>query len=80
MNQNQFEALIFIRSNYWYQIFTLGNAMAFAGLPNAKDRGDLIAYIKEASKWVMIEWLIASTPSWFHFVCLIYLAFYALPW
>ena len=28
----------------------LGNAMAFAGIPNAKDRGDLIAYIKEASK------------------------------
>ena len=27
-----------------------GNAMAFAGLPAAKDRADLIAYIKEASK------------------------------
>jgi len=24
--------------------------MAFAGVPNAKDRGDLIAYLKEA-KW-----------------------------
>lgn len=30
-------------------IFT-GNAMAFAGVPNAKDRGDLVAYLKEA-KW-----------------------------
>jgi cytochrome c2 len=28
----------------------IGNAMAFAGMPNAKDRGDLIAYIKEVSK------------------------------
>ena len=25
----------------------VGNAMAFAGIPNAKDRGDVIAYIKE---------------------------------
>ena len=25
-----------------------GNAMAFAGVPNAKDRGDLVAYLKEA--------------------------------
>lgn len=24
-----------------------GNAMAFAGIPNAKDRGDVIAYLKE---------------------------------
>ena len=28
----------------------IGNAMAFAGVPNAKDRGDLVAYLKE-SKW-----------------------------
>ena len=28
----------------------LGNAMAFAGVPNAKDRGDLIAFLKE-QKW-----------------------------
>ena len=27
--------------------------MAFAGLPNAKDRADIIAYIKEASKWAL---------------------------
>lgn len=26
----------------------IGNSMAFAGVPNAKDRGDLIAYLKEA--------------------------------
>ena len=25
----------------------VGNAMAFAGLPNAKDRADLIAYLKK---------------------------------
>ena len=25
-----------------------GNAMAYAGLPNAKDRGDLVAYLKAA--------------------------------
>ena len=31
-------------------IFIIGNAMAFAGVPNAKDRGDLVAYLKE-SKW-----------------------------
>ena len=24
-----------------------GNAMAFAGVPNAKDRADIIAYLKE---------------------------------
>lgn len=28
--------------------------MAFAGVPNAKDRGDLIAYLKEA-KWAPYE-------------------------
>ena len=26
-----------------------GNAMAFAGIPNAKDRGDVIAYLKKNS-------------------------------
>lgn len=26
-----------------------GNAMAFAGIPNAKDRGDVIAYLKAQS-------------------------------
>jgi len=29
----------------------IGNAMAFAGLANAKDRGDIIAYLKSQS-WV----------------------------
>ena len=28
---------------------SLGNAMAFAGIPNAKDRGDVIAYLKANS-------------------------------
>ena len=27
-----------------------GNSMAFAGVPNAKDRADLIAYLKENAK------------------------------
>ena len=27
----------------------IGNAMAFAGLANAKDRGDIIAYLKSQS-------------------------------
>ena len=31
-----------------------GNAMAFAGIPSAKDRGDVIAYLKSQS-W---------TPCW----------------
>ena len=34
--------------------------MAFAGVPNAKDRGDLVAYLKEA-KWGLTE----VTPNWF---------------
>jgi cytochrome c2 len=28
-------------------LILLGNAMAFAGIPNAKDRADLISYLKE---------------------------------
>ena len=34
--------------------YILGNAMAYAGLPNAKDRGDLIAYLK-AAKWEIFK-------------------------
>lgn len=35
--------------NLFLTLYSLiGNAMAFAGVPNAKDRGDLIAYLKEA--------------------------------
>ena len=30
-------------------IFFIGNAMAFAGIANAKDRADLIAYLKSKS-------------------------------
>lgn len=55
-----YEALNFDTNNQ----FSIGNAMAFAGLPNAKDRGDLIAYIKEASKWVMNEWFISLTNDY----------------
>lgn len=29
-----------------YSLLNIGNSMAFAGVPNAKDRGDLIAYLK----------------------------------
>ena len=34
-----------------------GNAMAFAGVPNAKDRADIIAYLKE-QKWETELWRI----------------------
>jgi cytochrome c2 len=27
-------------------LFNIGNAMAFAGIPNGKDRGDVVAYLK----------------------------------
>jgi len=38
----------------WTNFKIIGNAMAFAGLPNAKDRGDVIAYLK-ASKWAVFK-------------------------
>ena len=31
---------------------SLGNAMAFAGIPNAKDRADLVSYLKtKVAEW-----------------------------
>ena len=41
-------------------LFNIGNAMAFAGIPNAKDRADVVAYIKEA-KWT--HWTLFK-PQW----------------
>ena len=42
-----------------------GNAMAFAGIPNAKDRADLVAYLKTKTAWS--HWnKEASSPTLLH--------------
>jgi cytochrome c2 len=38
----------YVLTEYLTKFQILGNAMAFAGIPNAKDRADVVAYLKEA--------------------------------